>query len=193
MAFSIPEPPELATPQVGHPWHPTKDVILLFGVKYSIPELFQSLNDWHNEGNHAETKACNLKHLCATLSVTYYLLTRLHPHPNSGQSPPNLPGEELHKHVKAGSNCFWEFTRLLSSLENDTHLGPVAVGAETLNEIYVKNLEGSKNMDILRELVDQNYNPVVMQRLKVVMDEESWQKLVYDLKGIKGASAALLA
>lgn len=78
-------------------------------------------------------------------------------------------------------------------METDTHLRTVAVGAETLSGIYLKNLEGSKNMDFLREVVDQNYNPVVMQRLKVVMDDEAWQKLVYDPKGIKGTSAAWMA
>lgn len=187
MAFNIPKPQGLATPQIGQLWHQTK--IILFGREYSILDLFQSLNEWNSEGNQAERKVCNLERLCATLSVTYYLLTSLDPDPNSGQSPPNLPKEELQKHIRAGRNCFWQFTHLLSSLENDTQVGSVALEAKTLRGLYVKNLEGSKEMNFLRESVGQNYNPVVMQRLEQVMDGETWQKLDDDLRGIKGATA----
>lgn len=193
MAPRIPEPSKLATPEGGHPWHPTKDVILLFGVNYSILDLLKLLKDWNNKGERAETKVCKLDHLRATLSVAHYCLTRLHSDPSSGQAPLNLSDNEVHKHFKAGSNCFWEFTHLLSLLEKDTHVGRVAVGEESLVGLYVKNLEGSKEMDMLRESVDHNYNPVVVRYLKGAMEDEAWKSLIYDLEEIEGVNAKLLA
>lgn len=72
-------------------------------------------------------------------------------------------------------------------------MGRVAVGKESLVGLYVKNLEGSKEMDMLREFVDHNYNPVVVRCLKGAMEDEAWKSLIYDLKGIEGVNAKLLA
>lgn len=186
-AFNLSESSELATAQAGHPWHPTKNVILLFGTKFSIPELFQLLRDW-NKGDQAKPKIDDLR---ATLSVAHYILTRLYPGSISDQAPPNLPVDELDRHIKAGSNCFWQFTHLLKLVEKDTPMGPAAVGKKA-EKLYAKTLESSKDMDMLREVVNLNYNLVVVQRLKKVMDEETWKKLVYDLNRIDGVNTNLL-
>lgn len=189
MAFNIPESSRLATLQAGHQWHPTENIIRLNGKNFSIPMLLQKLNDWNNKGNQAETKVCKLDHLHNTLAVTHYLLTRLYSDLSSDQAPRNLLHNELHKHIKAGNNSFWEFTRVLKIVENNTPVGSF----EFMETQYVKNLEGNEDMEILRGLVDQNYNLVVVQRLKEVMDEEARKKLFDDLRGIDGKYAKLLA
>lgn len=191
---NIAEPLELATAIVGHPWHPTKHVALLLGVKYSVSGLLELLGKWSDDANYPEdTQACNLKRLQATFRVAHYLLTRLFSTPESGQTPLNLNDGEHENFVNVGSKKFREFTRLLKLVENHTFVGPVPVGEETLDGLFVKNLEGSKPMEDLREDVDEKFNLSVVKTLKKVMDEEAQEKLLQDLQGIEGASTDLLA
>ncbi len=194
MVANIAEPLELATAIVGHPWHPTKHVALLLGVKYSVSGLLELLGKWSDDANYPEdTQACNLKRLQATFRVTHYLLTRLFSTPESGQTPLNLNDGEHENFVNVGSKTFREFTRLLKLVENHTFVGPVPVGEETLDGLFVKNLEGSKPMEDLREDVDEKFNLSVVKTLKKVMDEEAREKLLQDLQGIEGANTDLLA
>lgn len=194
MVANIAKPSELATAIVGHPWHPTRHVALLLGVKYSVSSLLEILGKWNDDANYPEdTQVCNLKRLQATFRVAHYLLTRLFPIPDSGQTSFNLNDGEHERFVSVGSKTFQEFTRLLKLVENHTFVGPVPVGEETLDELLVKNLEGSKPMEDLRENVDEKFNLSVVKRLKKVMDEEAWEKLLQDLQGIEGANTDLLA
>lgn len=152
---NIAEPLELATAIVGHPWHPIKHVALLLGVKYSVSGLLELLGKCSDDANYPEdTQVCNLKHLQATFHVTHYLLTRLISVSDSAQTSFNLNDGEHERFVNVGSRTFREFTRLLKLVENHTFVGPVPVGEETLDELFVKNLEGSKLMEDLREDVD---------------------------------------
>lgn len=192
MAVNIAEPLELATAIVGHPWHPTKQVALLTGVKYSVPGLLELLGKWSNDASYTDTQVCNLKRLRATFHVTHYLLTRLSI-PDPGHTHLNLNAGEYETFFNVGSRSFREFTRVLKLVENHTFVGPVPVGEETLDGLFVKNLEGSKPMEDLREDVDEKFNITVVRRLKRVMDEEAQQKLLQDLRGIEGANADLLA
>lgn len=188
---------KLATSEAGRSWHPTDNVILLFGNEYSVPRHLELLGKWSNERYPAETKICNLYHLRKTFAITHYLLTRLYFYPNLGQPFIHLKIKEIQNHFTAGNNCYWQFTRLLVSVEeNDTNKGLVAVkNVEVKNEelirLYVKNLESSKDMEELRKMVDQNFNLRVVQCLKGVMDMEARKKLVQDLKAIGGANTAL--
>lgn len=193
MAINISQSLELITSEIEYSWHPTNNIVLLFKNEYSVSSLLQFLAKWSNEGNQAATKVCNLYYLRNTFAVTHYLLTRLYSYPGPGRAPVNLSVKEIQNHVKADNNCFWQFTRLLVSVENDTHVGPVAVGSEVLIRSYMKNLENNKDMDELRKMVDHNFNLRVIQCLKDVMDKEAWEELVQDLKGIDGANTYLLA
>lgn len=190
MAVNIVEPLELATATAGHPWHPTKHVALLIGVKYSVPGLLELLGKWSND---ADTQVCNLKRLRTTFSVTHYLLSRLFSIPDSSQSPLNLNAWEHERFFSLGTTSFWEFTRLLKLVENHTFVGPVPVWEETLGGLFVKNLEGSKPIEDLRGEVDEKFNLMVVQRLKEVMDEKAREELLQDIQTIEGADADLLA
>ena len=179
MVVNIVEPLELATAMVGHPWHPTKHVALLIGVKYSVPGLLELLGKWSNDANYPDTQVCNLRRLRTTFRVTHYLLTRLLSIPDSGQ----ISTSTLEKIVSVGSTPFREFTRLLKLVENHTFVGPVPVGAETLNGLFMENLVDSKPLEDLRREVDEKFNLMVVQRLKGVMDEEARVKLLQIIEG----------
>lgn len=194
MAANIAEPSELATAMIGRPWHPTKHVALLLGVKYSVPGLLELLGKWNDDANYPQdTQVCNLKRLHATFRVAHYLLTRLFPIPNSGQSPFKLNDGEPEGFARVGSKTFQEFTRMLKFVENHTFVGPVPVGEETLEGLFVKKLEGSQLMEDLRQKVDEKFNLLAAKRLKELMDEEARGKLLQDLQGIEGAHPDLLA
>lgn len=193
MADNMPEPLKLATAMVGHPWHPTKDVALLLGVKYSIPRLLEFLGKLdNNNANHPDTQVCNLKRLRGTFSVTHHLLSKLFI-PEPGQAPLSLSDEENQTYSEVGNRYFWEFIRLLLLVENHTIVGVLPVGDETLVGLYVENLESSKLMETLRKGVDQDFNRVVVQRLKEVMDEQTRENMLQVLKGIDGVNADLRA
>lgn len=197
---NIAEPLELATALVGHPWCPNKHVALLLGVKYSVPGLLELLGNWSDDANNSPedngTQVCNLKRLQATFRVTHYLLTRLvFLIPDSVQTPlfNHLNDVEHERFIRIGTNAFREFTRLLKLVENHTFVGPVPIGKETLVELFVKNLEGSKPMEDLRKEVDGKFNLSVVKRLKEGMDEKDREKLLRDLQGIESANFDLLA
>lgn len=194
MVANIAEPLELATAIVGHSWHPTKYVALLLGVKYSVSGLLELLGKWSDDANYPEdTQVCNLRRLQATFRVTHYLLTRLFSVTDFGQTPLNLNDLEHERFANFGSWTFWEFTRLLKLVENHTFVGPAPVGEETLDGLFVKNLEGSKPMEDFREDVDEKFNLSIVKALKRVMDEQAREKLLQDLQGIEGANTDLLA
>lgn len=181
IAVNIPEPLELASPMIGHPWHPAKDVALLLDVRYSVPGLLELLGKCSNQANYLDTQVCNLKRLRATFSVAHYLLIRLFSIPDSGQTPHNLDAEEHQKYINIGNDSFREFTRLLKIAENHALVGPVPIWDETLYGLFVEKLKSSKFMEGLRKGVDQKFNLVVAQRLKEVMDEEDRDNLDRDL------------
>lgn len=189
---------KLATSEAGHSWHPTDNVIILFGNGCSVPRLLELLGKWSNEGDPAEKKICNLYHLRETFAITHYLLTRLYCYQNPGQPFNNLKMKEIQNHVTAGNNCYWQFTRLLASVEeNGTNGVPAAVKNleaenEALIRLYVANLEKSKDIEELRKMVNWNFNLRVVQDLKGVIDMEAREKLVQDLRVIGGANTALL-
>ena len=147
VAVNLPEPLELATAVVGHPWHPTKDVILLNGVKYSVSGLLELLFKWGNDADYPDTQVCKLTSLGVTFTVVHYLLGKLYSVPDRGETSLNLSDEEHQKYVDVGHASFREFTRLLKVVENHTLVGPVPVGEETYDGLFVKNLEGSEPME----------------------------------------------
>lgn len=199
MVANIAEPLQLATALVGHPWHPNIHVAILLGVKYSVPGLLELLGNWGDDANNypteQNTQVCNLKRLQATFRVTHYLLTRLFLIPDFVQTPflNRLNDVEQERFVMIGTNAFREFTRLLKLVENHTFVGPVPIGNETLVELLVKNLEGSKPMENLRKEVDEKVNLSFVKRLKEVMDEKDREKLLQDLQEIGSANTDLLA
>ena len=192
MTANILQSLELATSEVENLRHLRKNTILLFGNQYSILEFLELLGKQNNEGNQAETKICNFYYLHGTFVVTYYLLTRFYSYLGPGQTPINFSIEEIQNHVKAGNNCFWQLTRLLESVKNDTNVKPITVENEALAGRYVKNLENSQDMNQLGKVVDQNFNLQVAQCFKDVMDKEAREKLIQDLKEIDGVNPNLL-
>lgn len=186
VAVNLPEPLELATAVVGHPWHPTKDVALLNGVKYSVFGLLELLLKWGNDADYPDTQVCNLKSLRVTFTVVHYLLAKLYSVPDSGETSLNLSDEEHQKYVDVGHASCREFTRLLKVVENHTLVGPVPVGEETYDGLFVKNLEGSEPMEALREGVHQKFN---LELREMMGRENMHQEILEIMSGIADSLA----
>ena len=119
----------------------------------------------------------------------HYLLAKLYSVPDSGETPLNLSDEEHQKYVDVGHASFREFTRLLKVVENHTLVGPVPVGEETYDGLFVKNLKGSEPMEALREGVHQKFSLVLREMMGNETRENMLQELLEIMSGIADSLA----